>query len=402
MEGKYNYSNIDYNGARQPKKNNGMAGRVITVIICVILSGAMGFLGGYLGRGEGNTVILENGTPQASTKPKPSATFDGSIFTQGQSASADAKTVAQVAAEVSSSVVEITTETVIMGDRLQQYVSQGAGSGVIFRSDGYIVTNNHVIDGASKISVTLKDGASYEATLIGADEQTDLAVIKVEADELTVAQFGDSASLIVGQTAIAIGNPLGSLGGTVTDGIISALDREITIDNQTMTLLQTNAAVNPGNSGGGLFDAKGMLIGVVNAKSQGSDIEGLGFAIPIDTVKVIITDLVNHGYVRGRVDTGITLIQIDDAITAMQYRVPYYGVYIYKIEQDSNAYAAGLRSGDYISAVNGEQITTTLGFNRLLRSMQIGDEVTLTVKRSKTELQFSFRLTEYSPKNFED
>lgn len=401
MESNYNYNNIDYNGERKPKKNNAMAGRVINVIICVILSGVMGFLGGYLGRGDGNTVILDNGTPHPSAKPKPSATFDGSVFTQGQSANIDPKTVAQVAAEVSDSVVEITTETVIMGDLLQQYVAQGAGSGVIFRSDGYIVTNNHVIDGASKINVTLKDGTVCAATLIGADPQTDLAVIKVEATELDVAQFGDSASLIVGQTAIAIGNPLGSLGGTVTDGIISALDREITIDKQTMTLLQISAAVNPGNSGGGLFDAKGMLIGIVNAKRKGSDIEGLGFAIPIDTVKVIITDLVNYGYVRGRVDAGITLIQIDDAITAMQYRVPYYGVYVYKIEQDSNAYAAGVRSGDYISAVNGKQITTSAEFNNLLRSMQIGDEITFAVKRSKTDMQFTFELTEYAPGNFD-
>lgn len=393
----------DYVDCSEQKKNKrGKPSNVITVVICVLLSAAMGFLGGYVANQSNKTIIL-GGTdqPQATSSPTPKPSFDGSIFTQGQASGDDPLTIAQVAAQVSDTVVEITTETVVNGNRLQQYIATGAGSGVIFRSDGYIVTNNHVIDSASKITVTMSDGTSYDASLIGTDEQTDIAVIKIEASGLNAAVFGDSSQLIVGQTAIAIGNPLGSLGGTVTNGIISALDREITIDDQTMTLLQTNAAVNPGNSGGGLFDANGLLIGVVNAKSSGSDVEGLGFAIPIDTVKGVITDLVQYGYVRGRVYTGMSMIEITDSITALQYRVSYYGVYVYSIDGDSNAYAAGIRTGDYIKSVNGSQISTLSEFNRMIRSLSIGDTVEITVIRSKQTHTYSFTLQEYTVKGFE-
>lgn len=326
--------------------------------------------------------------------------FDGTVFTQSQAGSDDPFTIAEIAAKVQSAVVEVTTETVTTDSRLKQYVSKGAGSGVIFRQDGYIVTNNHVIDSAGKITVTLHDGASYEASVIGTDEQTDLAVLKIDAENLDIAQFGDSSSLIVGQTAVAIGNPLGTLGGTVTNGIISALDREITIDSETMTLLQTNAAVNPGNSGGGLFDANGALIGIVNAKSSGENLEGLGFAIPVDTVKTVITDLVQTGYVRGRVDTGLTLIDITDSVTAMQYRVSYYGVYVYSVDNDSPAYESGIRSGDCILTLDGTEISSCAEFNRLIRGHSVGDSITLTVLRSRQSRSFTFTLTERTGKTF--
>jgi serine protease Do len=181
----------------------------------------------------------------------------------------------EVASLTSDSVVEITTETVTTDSWMQQYVTNGAGSGVIVTQDGYIVTNNHVIDGASKISVRLKNGTTYTASLIGSDSKTDVALLKIGATGLKPVVLGNSESLKVGDTAIAIGNPLGQLGGTVTEGIISALDRELVIKGKKMSLLQTDAAINPGNSGGGLFNNKGELIGIVVAKSSGSDVEAL-------------------------------------------------------------------------------------------------------------------------------
>ena len=181
--------------------------------------------------------------------------------------------IPEVAELVKDSVVEITTEQIVTGSFMQQYVSEGAGSGVIITADGYLVTNHHVIEGATNINVRLADGKEYKAKLIGSDAKTDLAVIKIDAKELKPAAFGASSELLVGEEVVAVGNPLGKLGGTVTKGIISALDREITIDNTTMRLLQTDTAINPGNSGGGMFNTSGQLVGVINAKSAGEEIE---------------------------------------------------------------------------------------------------------------------------------
>lgn len=183
-----------------------------------------------------------------------------------------------------NSVVSITVESQSSGSFVSAgSTSSSAGSGVIISSDGYILTCEHVVDGATRITVTLNNKKEYQATLVGTDSSNDLAVIKIRAVGLTAATYGDSSKLEVGDTAVAIGNPLGQLSNTATTGIISALDRKLTIGNQKLTLLQTDAAVNPGNSGGGLFDASGNLIGIVESKSTGSDVEGLGFAVPIRT-----------------------------------------------------------------------------------------------------------------------
>ncbi|KAI4453200.1 two-component histidine kinase [Holotrichia oblita] len=281
-------------------------------------------------------------------------------------------TIAQVAEMTAGSVVEITTETVTKGSYLGQYVSQGAGSGVIISADGYIITNNHVIDGASNITVKLKDDdKDYKATLVGTDSKTDIAVIKIEAEGLQPAIFGDSSTLIVGQDVVAIGNPLGSLGGTVTNGIVSALGREIEVEGETMTLLQTNAAINPGNSGGGLFNLKGELVGVVNAKSSGSDIEGLGFAIPSNTAKSVAEDLMNYGYVKGRIGLGMNLIDITDNQTAMMYRVNRLGVYVLKVDNSGSAKDAGLESGDCILSIDGKEVESYSDFTKIIDGHKI-------------------------------
>jgi len=292
--------------------------------------------------------------------------------------------------------VEITTESVQTNSIFQQYVTEGAGSGVIISSDGYIATNNHVVAGASKISVTLHNGTTYDAKLVGTDSKTDLAVIKVEATNLQPAVMGTSANLVVGETAIAVGNPLGSLGGTVTDGIISALSREIQIDDTTMTLLQTNAAINPGNSGGGLFNGKGELIGIVSAKSSGVGIEGLGFAIPIDTAKVIIDQLLSNGYVKGRVDTGLALLDISNVQTAFLYRVSRTGLYVQQVT-GTNAATAGFKSGDRIIAVNNEEVVNLSDFNRKIDPCKVGDSVKITIARGYYTYDLNLRLNEYVP-----
>ena len=212
--------------------------------------------------------------------------------------SVSATTTSEIVKKTADSVVEIATEGVVTGNFAQQYVTKGAGSGVIISADGYIITNHHVIEDAKTIKVTLRDGqTSYDATLIGSDEDNDIALLKVNAEGLTPATFGDSSSLAVGDYVVAIGNPLGTLGGTVTDGIISALAREVTIEGKNMTLLQTNAQISPGNSGGGLFNANGELVGVVNAKDSATEVEGIAFAIPINNVIDLIKDLQNYGYV---------------------------------------------------------------------------------------------------------
>lgn len=305
---------------------------------------------------------------------------------------------ATVVQNVYSSVVEITTSSVSTSIFMPQQVLSGAGSGVIITKDGYIVTNHHVVNGASKIKVTLVNGESYDAQLIASDDETDLAVIKIEANNLNAATFGNSSHLVVGQTVLAIGNPLGSLGGTVTEGIISALDREIRIEKESMTLLQTSAAVNPGNSGGGLFDEKGNLIGIVNAKvstdSSGDPIEGLGFAIPSNIVQEITGELIDHGYVSGRVSLGVTLINIADERTAMMYRVSKTGIYILRVESGSNASNAGLRSGDYLARINDTEIRSTTDVDKILESVSPGDTLRFTIERGGQEKIFDVFMAE--------
>ena len=310
----------------------------------------------------------------------------------------EALSVAEVAQLVKESVVEITTEQIVTGSFMQQYVSEGAGSGVIITADGYIVTNHQVIDGATNINVRLADGKEYHAAVIGSDAKTDLAVIKIEGKDLKPAAYGSSSELLVGEKVVAVGNPLGKLGGTVTQGIISALDREITIDNTTMRLLQTDTAINPGNSGGGMFNTSGQLVGVVNAKSAGEEIEGLGFAIPIDTAKAVVEDLIGHGYVKGRVNPGFVFVEINDTMTAMMYRVNELGLYISSTEKGSDAEKAGFKSGDYVLKVEGKEVATEAEANAIIDAKKAGDPLKVTIKRNGKEQTLTLTLSEYTPK----
>lgn len=302
--------------------------------------------------------------------------------------------VSEVVEMVENTVVEIRTESVRTNAFYGEYVTEGAGSGVVITANGYIVTNNHVIEGANKVIVKLKNQEEYEAKIIGADAQTDLALLKIDETNLTAAVLGDSDQLRVGETAVAIGNPLGNLGGTVTSGIISALGRELTVDGKKMTLLQTNAAVNPGNSGGGLFNGYGELIGIVNAKSSANNVEGLGFAIPINTAKGIIEELMQNGYVSGRVKMGIQMVEIRDAQTAFKYGVNDYGVYIYQVEDNSPAKHAGLRSGDRIIEIDGEEIETTQDVQSIVLEHKVNDKIKIKVVRDDKKETFTVTLGE--------
>lgn len=303
--------------------------------------------------------------------------------------------IRDIATLTMNSVVEINTETVVWGSRLGQYISAGAGSGIIISSDGYIVTNNHVIDDATKITVKLNDGRSYDATIVGTYSESDIAVIKIEEKDLQPVVLGDSDKLFVGDTAVVVGNPLGSLGGSVTTGIISALDREIDLGDIKMNLLQTNAAVNPGNSGGGLFNGKAELVGIIIAKSAGEDIEGIGFAIPINDIKEDISELKMYGYKRGRVQLGVSLIDINDAFNAFMYKVDSTGVYIQSISDDSDAKKAGLKVGDRVVSIDGNEVKTSGDIKKTIQSKYPGDKVLVTVIRDGREKKINVELTEY-------
>lgn len=369
---------------RKPASRGFIAAVLAITILC---SGALGFGGGLLAKNlstqtNGNVTInqVTGGTEGKNTS------------------SVSATTTSEIVKKTADSVVEIATEGVVTGNFAQQYVTKGAGSGVIISADGYIITNHHVIEDAKTIKVTLRDGqTSYDATLIGSDEDNDIALLKVNAEGLTPATFGDSSSLAVGDYVVAIGNPLGTLGGTVTDGIISALAREVTIEGKNMTLLQTNAQISPGNSGGGLFNANGELVGVVNAKDSATEVEGIAFAIPINNVIDLIKDLQNYGYVTGKIDLGMEFVDINSEDTAFYYGVNRLGCYVLSVTSGSNAEKAGFTRGDLITAVNGKEVESSTDISKALQDSKVGDTVTLTVSRSGQTKDIQLQLEEYVP-----
>ena len=358
------------------KKYVPVRNKIITTVGIILLSGVVGFGAGYAGSHLSNNA---NVTIQQQTNKSNFGTVQVSD-------------VSDIVEKCKDSVVEITTESASSGNSIfGQYVSQGAGSGVIISKDGYIVTNNHVVSGATSLKVTTTDGTEYDASVVGKDSQTDLAVIKVDANNLQAATLGDSDILQVGDPAIAIGNPLGELGGTVTTGIISATDRQITIDDETMTLLQTDAAINPGNSGGGLFNADGNLIGIVNAKESSTGIEGLGFAIPITPAQDIITELMQNGSVTSRPALNVSLYDYTSNNQG-QYSKYEDGCYIVQIVKNGTADKAGLKQNDRILSFDGEQIQSTSDVKNVLKKHKIGDTIKMVVERDSKKITVEITL----------
>lgn len=376
--------------AKKPKKQRkpiSRGGIAIALAVTMVFSCGLGFGGGYFA----NKVNTSTSGSLNITKTSNSGT------TTTASSTSKANSTSEIVKKTADSVVEISTESVVAGSFAQQYVQQGAGSGVIISQDGYILTNNHVINGANSVKVRLRDGTEYDATIIGSDSDNDIALLKVSATGLSPATFGDSNSLAVGDYVVAIGNPLGELGGTVTDGIISALARKVTIEDTQMTLLQTNAQVNPGNSGGGLFNANGELVGIVNAKQSATEVEGIAFAIPINNVLDILSDLKEYGYVTGKVDLGIDFTDITSDETAFYYGVNQTGCYVLSVDSGSNAEKAGVTRGDLVTKVNDTDVSSSSDITAALEKAEVGDTVTFTVSRRGTSKTISFVLEEYVP-----
>ena len=383
--------------SKPPKKRRKHSGgRIARSAVALVLAAAMGFAGGFVGArvgNAGNKVVIQ----------QVERTDSGAA--SGTAVSSSGMTTSQVSEMVSPSVVVITTEQVVYSQWSwygQNQVESGAGSGVIISSDGYILTCAHVVSGASQITVTIGD-TDYTATVVGEDDTSDVAVLKIDATGLTPATVGDSDSLSVGDSVLAVGNPLGELGGTVTSGIVSALNRSVTIQGtsstNTMSLIQMDASVSPGNSGGGLFNMNGELIGLVNAKSSSSDAEGLGFAIPINDAIQVAQDLLENGYVSGRPYMGITYIAVTDAQTAAQFNVNAYGVYVVDVVQGGPADKAGLKVGDRIVSIDGTEIAQKDDLGTLMQQHTAGDTLSITVARDGQMQTVSLTLGEKNASN---
>lgn len=347
----------------------------------IILIFFIAFTGSFLG----NRAALEQSGKEkvvASAKPKTEINYATKETTDLKSAIKKAY----------ASVVEIHAEATNVDLFSQRSTSTALGSGVIISEDGNIITNHHVIAGATRLTVKTSDGKEYEAKLIGTDPKTDIAVIKIEAKELPYAHLADSDQLEIGDDAIVIGNPLGE-GISVSNGIISALNKEVTVGNETMYLLQTNAAVNQGNSGGGLFNIRGELVGIVNAKSSSSNfavsVEGLGYAIPSNTVSKIASDLLTNGYVKNRPTLGIKLVTVTQANNAF---TP--GLYITEVIEGSAASTAGLQKYDQITAIDGVKVNTYAELSNELQKHNVGDKIELSLLRNDKEINITVTLQE--------
>ena len=335
---------------------------------------------------------------------------------------ADSLTIPEIAKKCGTSVVAIETETKVVyntydnnyynpfggmfgygygyGNRggrggTQEYTETAAGSGIIISEDGYVLTNNHVISGADKITVYVNPGDGSEeqtkdATLVGSSESNDIAVLKIDATGLNAATFGDSDQIEVGELAVAIGNPMGQVHGSVTAGIISAVEQELTIDDVTINAIQTDAAINPGNSGGALFDSYGNVIGIVYAKSSSVSIEGIGYAIPVNNIKDLVAQMINDpdsvkDQTKGsQIMLGITIRDITEDMSK-QYSMPV-GVYITEVSSMSAAERAGLQKGDIITEFAGETVTSADDLNAIKAKQTSGDTVSVKIDRNGKEM----------------
>lgn len=313
----------------------------------------------------------------------PAASVNKDTKKAGENASNARNTpVVRAAKEVGPAVVGITNKAVARDwFNNQVQVEQGVGSGVIFRSDGYIVTNYHVIAGAQEIVVSLPDERSFTGQVIGADELTDLAVVKIDATDLKVAEFGNSDDIMVGEPAIAIGNPMGlEFQGSVTSGVISALNRTLDINERQLKLIQTDAAINPGNSGGALVNADGKVIGINSAKLAANGVEGMGFAIPINSVRAIVDELMSNGKVlRPYIGVGV----FDKETAARQgYRLnAEKGVYVEEITLNGPADKAGIRRGDLILEIDGKEINKVGELRAVILEHKAGDTIRVKIER---------------------
>ena len=370
MDNMYNENyQPDNSGASAPA--GGKKKTTVLVAVGLVLALLMGLLGSAIGNslfGKGSTTIYEG--------QRESSVIDVAKVDTGK-----LMTPAEVYAANVNSTVGITT-SVTTNFWGFQTTSAASGSGFILTGDGYVLTNYHVIESSSSISVTLYDGKSYDAVLIGYDESSDIAVLKIDAEGLTPVVLGDSDNLNVGDSVVAIGNPLGELTFSLTSGAVSALNREITLSNSvTMNLIQTDCAINSGNSGGALFNLYGEVIGITNAKYSGSgsgaSIDNIGFAIPINHVRGIVESIIENGYVA-KPYIGVNVSDVSEE--TMSYGLPA-GAAVKAVSEDSPAEKAGLQVNDIITAVNGKEISGRTGLSEAVSAASVGDTLTLTVYR---------------------
>lgn len=346
--------------------NNRIIKKSLNIFICGLVGAAILIAG--CGDNKTDAAVKDN-KPAAAAEQKLSAARNTPIVA--------------AASKVGPAVVGITNKAYVRDifNRVQ-LTERGTGSGVIYDKRGYIATNNHVVEGASEIIVSLTDGRTVKGKVLGADAVTDLAVVKIDEKDLPVAQFGDSDSLLVGEPAIAIGNPLGlEFRGSVTAGVISALNRSIEVGERKFNLIQTDAAINPGNSGGALVNADGEVIGINSAKIAVSGVEGIGFAIPINTAKPIFDELVEKGRIA-RPYLGASLMDKD---IAQRYGFEldlHGGIFIVKIQENSPADKAGIRPGDIIISFNGSKVSTAVDLRTKLNECKVGDTVEITIMRN--------------------
>ena len=387
---------------KAPKQHSGKAGRrVLAAVLVVVVVAAGCLITGFsvenrLEKQYQESLSQMNEQISDLQKQITSAAKDSGNSVSGSPvASGDSLTPGQVYAQNVNSVVTITS-TVQTRTYGQTATGTSSGSGFILTSDGYVVTNYHVIENATAITVTTHDGTEYPATVKGSDSNNDVAVLKVEATDLPPVTLGSSDDLVTGDMVVAIGNPLGTLSATQTVGYVSGKNREVTTDNTVINMIQTDAAINPGNSGGPLFNMRGEVVGITTAKysgttSSGASIEGIGFAIPIDDVQGIIGDLQNLGYVTGAY-LGVTVQDMDSDV-ASRYGLPS-GAYVASVVSGGAADRAGIQAKDIITALGDTEVTSMTSLTRALRNYKAGDTTTVTVYRGGQSLNLTITLDE--------
>lgn len=364
----------------QPKKHHGGVGRVVALILsCAVISAACGF---------GGAILAQNGSRTGKTTVQQSnrtATTVNVKKVDGQTLMSPA----EVYASTVNSVVSINCSAVSTNIFGQQTESASSGSGFIYTADGYIVTNQHVVANASSINVTLYNGDTYPATLVGSDSDYDVAVLKIDAKDLPAVTLGSSTDVNVGDTVMAIGNPLGELTFSMSQGIVSCVNRAINVEGTPFNMIQVDASINPGNSGGPLMNLYGEVVGIVSAKYSSyanTTVEGLGFAIPINDVQSIIKDIMENGSVGNKAYMAITAGTMTQQMAA-QYKInAAEGVFVYSVEDDGAGDKAGLKLGDVITKLNDTQITSMEDLSAAKKGFKAGDTVTLTVLRDGKEI----------------
>lgn len=368
------------NTPAQPKKHHRGIGRVVALILsCAVISAACGF---------GGAILAQNGSRTGKTTVQQSSRTATTVNVK----KVDGQTLmspAEVYASTVNSVVSINCSAVSTNIFGQQTESASSGSGFIYTADGYIVTNQHVVANASSINVTLYNGDTYPATLVGSDSDYDVAVLKINAKDLPAVTLGNSTDVNVGDTVMAIGNPLGELTFSMSSGIVSCVNRAINVEGTPFNMIQVDASINPGNSGGPLMNLYGEVVGIVSAKYSSyadTTVEGLGFAIPINDVQSIISDIMENGSVTDKAYMAITAGTMTQQMAA-QYKInATEGVFVYSVEDGGAGDKAGLKLGDVITKLNDTQITSMEDLSAAKKGFKAGDTVTLTVLRDGQEI----------------